>query len=199
VGPFRVFGSAAWRQSRYRDGPSSPELAARSEYRSPKYRPYGLGGPAVPLAISSAMRFFLGQPAGHSQTVPTNLSSSFALRRSITQRILAAPAGAGRHLSWAFGSLQRSRQRRSTSRGRAAPATVRLQGLGTLLTACALRNRAGRVSYRRRSWDSPFGAFSSDKVPGAFPPEWTHLPFLPPVLPPPAGDGPARRAAVPGL
>jgi hypothetical protein len=32
------------------------------------------------------------------------------------------------------------------------------------LTAYSLRSRAGFVSHRRRSWDSPFGAFSSRKV-----------------------------------
>jgi len=46
-------------------------------------------------------------------------------------------------------------------RGLCLPATFRLQGLVTLLTAYSLRTRAGLVSYRRRSWDSPFGAFSS--------------------------------------
>jgi hypothetical protein len=49
------------------------------------------------------------------------------------------------------------------------PATFRLQGLATLLAGCSLRARAGFVSRRRRSWDSPFGAFSSHKVPIAFP------------------------------
>jgi len=51
--------------------------------------------------------------------------------------------------------------RRSTSRGLCLPATFRLQGLATLLTAYSLRTRAGFVSHRQRSWDSPFGAFSS--------------------------------------
>ena len=46
------------------------------------------------------------------------------------------------------------------------PATFRLQGLVTLLTAYALRSRAGFLSHRQRSWDSPFGAFSSQKVSG---------------------------------
>jgi hypothetical protein len=49
------------------------------------------------------------------------------------------------------------------------PAIFRLQGLATLLTVYALRNRAGLVSYRQRSWDSPFGAFSSREVSGPFP------------------------------
>jgi hypothetical protein len=60
---------------------------------------------------------------------------------------------------------------------------IRLQGLATLLAASSRRARAGYVSRRRRSWDSPFGAFSSRKVSGAFPPGRTHMPFAPPVSP----------------
>jgi len=64
------------------------------------------------------------------------------------------------------------------------------------LTASSLRSRAGFVSHRQRSWDSPFGGFSSRKVPGAFPPERTHLPFLPAVLPPPKRrTGPRGRGS----
>jgi len=51
------------------------------------------------------------------------------------------------------------------------------------LTAYALRALAGFVSHRRRSWDSPFGAFSSWKVSAAFPRGRTHLLFRPPVFP----------------
>jgi hypothetical protein len=57
----------------------------------------------------------------------------------------------------------------------------RLQGLITLWTALSRRIRAGFVSYRQRSWDSPFGAFPFHTVPGAFPPERTHLPIARPV------------------
>jgi hypothetical protein len=70
-----------------------------------------------------------------------------------------------------FCSLQHTRDRRSTCRGLCLPATFRLQGLATLLTACSLRALAGFVSHRRRSWDSPFGAFSSRKVSARFRPE----------------------------
>jgi len=58
-----------------------------------------------------------------------------------------------------FLSLQHIRDRRSTSRGRCLPATFRLQGLATLLTAYSLRTPAGFVSRRRRSWDSPLRSF----------------------------------------
>jgi hypothetical protein len=67
-----------------------------------------------------------------------------------------------------FVSLQHIRNRRSTSRGFCLPASFRLQGLVTLLAVSSLRFRAGSVSHRRRSWDSPFGAFSSRKVSACF-------------------------------
>jgi len=65
-------------------------------------------------------------------------------------------------------SLQHIRNPRSTRRGPSRPATFRLQGLGTLLTACSLESRAGFVSHRRRSWDSPFGGFLSRRDPRPF-------------------------------
>jgi len=76
-----------------------------------------------------------------------------------------------------------------------APATVRPQGLVTLSTAYALRAPADFVSHRRRSWDSPFGAFSSRKVTATFPGGRTHIPFNPSVIPPPQGRwaGPTGR------
>jgi hypothetical protein len=88
------------------------------------------------------------------------------------------------------------RDRRSTHRGLYLPATFRPQGLVTLSAAYALRARAGFVSHRQRSWDSPFGAFSSRKVPAAFPRGWTHMPFLPSVFPPPKRRaGPTGRGS----
>jgi len=58
-----------------------------------------------------------------------------------------------------FGSLQHMRNSRSTHRRPSQPATFRLQGLATLLAACALESRAGFVSHRRRSWDSSLRRF----------------------------------------
>lgn len=43
--------------------------------------------------------------------------------------------------------------------------------MATLLTAYALESRAGFVSHRRRSWDSPFGGFPSREALPAFRPE----------------------------
>jgi len=79
------------------------------------------------------------------------------------------------------------------------PASFRLQGLGTLLTVFSPQSRAGFVSHRQRSWDSPFGGFPSRKVSAAFPPGRTHLPFSLAVHPPPESAGPARKASVPGF
>jgi hypothetical protein len=78
------------------------------------------------------------------------------------------------------------------------PAAFRLQGLATLLTAYSPRSLAGFVSHRRRSWDLPFGAFSSRKVSGAFPPGRTHLPFRPAVYLM-QSIRPARQATVSGF
>jgi len=69
------------------------------------------------------------------------------------------------------------KHRRYASRGRCLPATFRLQGLTTLLAAYSLRRRAGFVSHRLRSWDLPFGAFSSVKVTGRFRLGRTHIPL----------------------
>jgi hypothetical protein len=93
-----------------------------------------------------------------------------------------------------FWSLQHMKDRRSTCRGLRLPATFRLQGLATLLAVSSLRSRAGFVSHRQRSWDSPFGGFPSQKVSGVLPPGGTHIPLFLAVLPPPE-----RRAGPTGL
>jgi hypothetical protein len=93
-----------------------------------------------------------------------------------------------------FRSLQHLKDHRSTCRELCLLAMFRLQGLVTLLTVSSLRSSAGFVSHRRRSWDSPFGAFPSRKVSGALPHGCTHIPFVPPLLSPPKRRaGPAGR------
>jgi hypothetical protein len=52
-----------------------------------------------------------------------------------------------------FGSLQHMSDPRIHTRGLTSPASVRLQGLTTLLTGSAPRALAGLVSCRQRSWD----------------------------------------------
>jgi hypothetical protein len=87
------------------------------------------------------------------------------------------------------------RNRRSTGRGLYLPASFRPRGLVTLSTVSSLRSRAGFLSHRQRSWDSPFGAFSLREAAVRFRIGETHVPFLPRVEPPakqkagPAGHG----------
>jgi hypothetical protein len=88
-------------------GPDSRSWLLVQSFDPPSYRPYGLGDPALPLAIPSAMRSFAGEPAGHSQATGTPL---FELRSPPEHRpaVPSRPAGAGRHLSWAFGPFSAS-------------------------------------------------------------------------------------------
>jgi hypothetical protein len=66
--------------------------------------------------------------------------------------------------------------------GQSLPTTFRLQGLATLLTAYSLESRAGFVSHRLRSWDSPFGGlFLSEQALSAFPPQ-ANLPTVDPAF-----------------
>jgi hypothetical protein len=112
------------------------------------------------------------------------LSSSFAFLQSLAQHDLVRrprPTNTSHGLS-----LPSAHQGSEVhSRGFASPATFRPQGLVTLSAAYSLRARAGFVSHRQRSWDSPFGAFPSRKVSATSPGGRTHLPFSLPVLPPP--------------
>jgi hypothetical protein len=62
------------------------------------------------------------------------------------------------------------------------------------LTAYSLGSRAGFVSHRRRSWDSPFGGFPFQEASPAFRLGRTHVPFALPLLPPlMRRPGPASR------
>jgi hypothetical protein len=66
--------------------------------------------------------------------------------------------------------------------------------LVTLSAVYAFRARAGFVSHRQRSWDLPFGAFSSQKVSATFRGGSTHIPFFSSVIPPPKRRaGPTSR------
>jgi hypothetical protein len=120
------------------------------------------------------------------------LSSSFAFLQSLTQRNLArrpqpTSSSLGLLVPTALGGSEVH-----LPQALPTPATFRLQGLATLLAAYSFRARAGFISHRRRSWDSPFGAFASRKVPVAFPHGRTHVPFNPPVLPSPKALGRPR-------
>jgi hypothetical protein len=75
--------------------------------------------------------------------------------------------GDPRLLSWASAPYSTSGGEGPRTRA-CQPASFRLQGLVTLVAAYSLRCRAGFVSRRRRSWDSPFEAFSARKVAAPF-------------------------------
>jgi hypothetical protein len=129
-----------------------------------------------------------GSPATFQQPNESSLRASSS-SRALTNR--TSPISRNRSAPLVgFCSLQHMKNRRSTCRGLCLPATFRLQGLATLLTASSLRFRAGFVSHRQRSWDSPFGAFPSRKVFGALPPRKHPHTVSPAVAP--AGDPTGR-------
>jgi hypothetical protein len=150
-----------------------------------KYRLHWLGDPALPLAVSPAVRSFVNGLRRTQLSTRTNPLFELRLPPEYPAAKPSRPAAAGQQLSWASVPFSTCKDRRSTSRGLYLPAPFRLQGLATLLTVYSLRARAGFFSRRRRSWDSPFGAFSIRKVPGAFPPGCTHIPLCSSLFEPP--------------
>jgi hypothetical protein len=139
---------------------------------------------------------FLRRTAPATVKQPVRPLFGFRLPPESCPTLPSPPAAAGRHLSWASAPFSTSGIGGPPHAGQSLPATFRLQGLATLLTVCSLRARAGFVSHRRRSWDSPFGAFPSRKVSAAFPPRRTHIPFNLSVLPPPRRwAGPTGRGS----
>jgi hypothetical protein len=162
------------------------ELAARSEYLCRlRYCPHWLDNPTLPLDDSSAVWISLSRLRWSRPC--SQFRPLFELRSPLEYQPAkpSRPAAARQLLSWASLPFSTSGTGGSPAAGFPSPATFRLQGLATLLTAYSLRARAGFVSHRRRSWDSPFGAFPSRKVSGALPPESTHVPFSLPAYPPP--------------
>jgi hypothetical protein len=185
VVPFRVFGFAAWARVL---PPRAHPLGIGCSFRvvgPVRYRGHCFRDPTLPLAVSSAVWSSFVRLRRPKLTDRCALSSSFAFLQSIAQRDLVRrpqPADTSHGLG-----LPSAHEGSAVHipRAQAVPASFRLQGLVTLLAAYSRRARAGFVSHRRRSWDSPFGAFSSRKVSAAFPGGRTHIPFHPPVIPPP--------------
>jgi hypothetical protein len=165
----------------------------------PKYRPYWFCGPTLPFGLPPAVWFSLGTLHRPQLSDRHILSSSFAFLQSIAQRDLVRPP---QQTNTSHGLSVPSAHQGSTvhfSRAAPPPATVRLQGLATLLAVYSRRARAGLVSYRRRSWDSPFGAFSSRKVSAAFAVGCTRVPFHPPVIPAAEAEGRPNGPRLPGF
>jgi hypothetical protein len=182
--PFRVFGWAA-RPERNRIGASSRNwLLVQSSWPVEVPRLLVLQSHFA-VGHSLGCVVFLRRAALTTLSDQCALSSSFAFLQSLAQHNLARPP---QPPSTSHGLLLPTALQDSEihlPRALPAPATVRPQGLLTLSAAYALRARAGFVSHRRRSWDSPFGAFSFRKVSAAFPGGRTRVPFLPSVIPPP--------------
>jgi len=112
---------------------------------------------------------FLRRAALMTLSLQCTLSASFAFLQSLAQHgLVRQPKPADTSHGLCFPSALEGPEIHMP-RALPGPATLRLQGLATLLTLYSLRARAGFVSHRRRSWDSPFGASSSRKVAGAFP------------------------------
>jgi len=166
--PFRVFSRVARPDALPPRGVLS-ELAARSEF-SVRWS-IALIGFAIPLCRWPFPRL-CGFPspdrADHVKR-PVHPLVEFCLPPEYCPTRPSPPAGADKHLSWAFVPFSTPRFGGPQFAGFARPATFRLQGLVTLVAVYSLRARAGSISHRRRSWDLPFGAFSSRKVPAAFP------------------------------
>jgi len=116
-------------------------------------------------AVFTTLRFFALSPDGVTvKCSDPMLSPGFALPSESFRANPSRPAEACAAPLMGFVSLQHIRQRRSSRAGFACPHRFRLQGLITLVTVFSLHGPAGFVSRRRRSWDSPFGAFSACKV-----------------------------------
>jgi hypothetical protein len=169
VVPFGVFGSVRWpRVSPQRGRPLRIGRSLRVVGLL-RYRPYWLGGPTMPLAVSSAVWFSCKRLRWQRSSLQSNPLSSLASVSSRTKLCLAdQPQPASSSLGLLLPTAHEE-PKIHLPRAR-PPATVRLQGLATLLTAYALRSPAGSISHRQRSWDPRFGAFSSRKVSGALPP-----------------------------
>lgn len=163
-----------------------------------KYHRHCFDDPALPLALASAVRFsFSGLPP-----ITFKLPAASSLRASPSSRVLPSytypTAAAIRSSHGLYVPTAHRRIRGPPHASLKLPATFRLQGLITLLTVYSLESRAGSVSHRQRSWDSPLRRF--------FPSGRFHCVSagkdatyrLPPSLLPTRNVGPADGAAVPG-
>jgi hypothetical protein len=104
-------------------------------------------------------------------------------------------------LSWTFVPFSTFRIWRLLCVRRAShrSSRVRLQGLITLWTVLSRQTRTGSVSYRQRSWDSPFGAFPSRTVLERFRSSGPTCRLFVRFTTPHEVAGPARTTAASGL
>jgi len=163
VAPFRVFGIAA------RPLASPPPAVLFWNWLLVQSFPPKQVSPAWVGRFHYAVGHILGCVAFPESTPPVTVKHptdplfEFHLPLEYYSTKPSRPTAVSQLLSWTFAPFSTCKRRRSTWCGLCLPAWLRLQGLVTLLTPYSLRRRAGFVSHRRRSWDSPFGAFPSRK------------------------------------
>jgi hypothetical protein len=170
--PFRVFACCCSPQGVSTASASSSGIGF--SFRVPRPRPYRRIGWTIPLR-----RWPLPRPCGLPPAAGASHRADnwrrplfeFSLPLESLPATPSRMAAACRHLSWALAPFSTSGIEGPLRRGLCLPAAFRLQGLATLLTASSLRTPAGSVSHRQRSWDSPFGAFSSTRVSACHHPE----------------------------
>ena len=152
----------------------------------------------MPLAVSSTTWFFSNRFRLVTVQYPDRiLSSSFASFKSLSRQNLASrPKPISSSLGLWFPAALSGPEVYLTRA--CQPATFRLQGLATLLAVYSLRSLAGFVSHQQRSWDSPFGGFSSRKVFELLNPNAPTYRF-PQCCSEHRGAGPAHWVAVPGF
>jgi hypothetical protein len=159
----------------------------------PTYRGYWFRNPTVPLAVSSAV-WFSGDGFRRSQLSDRRaLSASFAFLQSLAQRNLARrpkPASSSHGLSFPTALAGSEVHFTRASRARYVPPAGFGYPLGGLLPPSPCRAcfvPAALLGFTLRSFLLPEGF-------RAFPRGRTHVPFFPPVLPPPKQwAGPASR------
>jgi hypothetical protein len=163
--------------------------------RPTPYHVYGFRDPDLPAALPAGFSVFPCRTRRAWFKTPADPLSVFGpFQESSSAKPSCSPDHedpATQHLSWAFLPYSTCGQRgplpdrplTGRLRGFCLPASFRPQGLVTLSTVYSPADLADSVSHRQRSWDFPFGAFSSRKVSGSFPPGSTHVPFLPTLFP----------------
>jgi hypothetical protein len=132
------------------------ELATRSEFQPNAYRGYWFRIPTSPSDLPSALWSFAPGSAGAVYTIPVTPLVGFRVppeSRPVSPSQASRLAAATSAPLVSFPSLQHMPESRIHTRGLASPASFRLQGLATLLTASAPRHLASLVSCRQRSWD----------------------------------------------
>jgi hypothetical protein len=160
-----------------------------------EYRPHWLGRSRCAVGRFPGCAVFLKSASRSTFEDRITLSSGFTFLQSFPQQNLASRRSVPAALV-DFRSLQHMQASKVVSRRMCRSAAVRLQGLATLLTVSSLRCRAGFVSHRQRSWDSPYGAFSTRAALAAFPPKDDPHTVTPASNSRRRSGGPARRAAV---